>query len=229
MKQSGIRIASYNIRKARGLDQKTRPGRTLDVINSLAADVVVLQEADKRLGRRPPAIPRRMIEEETDFTLVEVSANGTSLGWHGNAVLVRDAKSVCGTQRVELPGLEPRGAVVVDLAIGAGLRLIGVHLGLRRRDRTAQLRKLRDTAQDHGATVIAGDFNEWSETRGLETLENGFVTHAPGRSFHARRPIAGLDRFAVTPNIALRDSGVEQGVLAKRASDHLPVWSDIEV
>ncbi len=229
MRQKALRIASYNIRKARGLDQKVRPGRTLDVINGLDADIIVLQEADKRLGPRPPAIPREMIEAETDFTLIELSANSHSLGWHGNAVLVRDAASVRKTDRLNLRGLEPRGAVAVDFDIGPGLRVIGAHLGLRRRDRVGQLTALRDAAADHGATVIAGDFNEWSPRRGLEPLEGHFVTHAPGHSFHARRPIAGLDRFALTAEVTLRDSGVEEGPLAKRASDHLPIWSDIEM
>lgn len=229
MRQAELRVASYNIRKARGLDQKTRPGRILDVINQLDADIVVLQEADKRFGERPPALPKEMIDTDTDFTLVEVSSNGTSLGWHGNAILVRNATAVRTTKRLDLPGLEPRGAVAVDFDIGSGLRLIGTHLGLRRRDRRRQLAALNDAVAGRGATVIAGDFNEWSEKRGLEPLEDRFVTHAPGRSFHARRPIAGLDRFALTSNVALRDSGVEQGALAKRASDHLPIWSDIAV
>jgi endonuclease/exonuclease/phosphatase family metal-dependent hydrolase len=71
-----------------------RPERTVQVINELEADVVVLQEADKRLGQCHPAIPRAMIEEETDFELVEVCANDISLGWHGNAVLVRKRLAV---------------------------------------------------------------------------------------------------------------------------------------
>ena len=229
MRQEKLRIASYNIRKARGLDQKVLPGRTLDVINGLEADIVVLQEADRRLGKRPPAVPRAMIESETDFSLVDLSANGISLGWHGNAVLVRDASKVRATAQLDLPGFEPRGAVVVDLDVGAGLRLVGAHLGLRRRDRLDQLAVLRRAASDTGATVIAGDFNEWSETRGLEPLAGHFDTYAPGRSFHARRPIAGLDRFALSADAELRDSGVEEGPLARRASDHLPIWSDIEL
>ena len=52
-----MRIASYNIRKARGLDQRHDPGRIVDVINGIGADVVALQEADFRLGDRPAAVP----------------------------------------------------------------------------------------------------------------------------------------------------------------------------
>ncbi|MGB3245075.1 MAG: endonuclease/exonuclease/phosphatase family protein [Sulfitobacter sp.] len=229
MNEHKIRIASYNMRKARGLDQRRRPDRTLQVINALDADVVVLQEADKRLGARKPALPREAIEAETDFDLIEVSKNGISIGWHGNAVLVRKGLRVSGAARLDLPGLEPRGAVSVTLDIGGGLTVVGAHLGLIRRDRRAQLCVLRDATQDDEHVVIAGDFNEWSATKGLEPLANRFQTHSPGRSFHARRPIAALDRFALTKGIELRDAGVEQGAVARVTSDHLPIWSDVVV
>lgn len=224
-----LRIASYNIRKARGLDQQRRPERTLQVINALAADVVVLQEADKRLGQRHPALPRALITSETDFELVDVSANDISIGWHGNAILVRKGLCVDAVQRFDLPGLEPRGAVRVTLNVGAGVTLVATHLGLRRRDRRAQLGVLNQATEQDRHCVIAGDFNEWSQRKGFEPLANRFTTHSPGRSFHARRPIAALDRFAVSQNVEMYDAGVEQGVLAKVASDHLPIWSDIHV
>jgi endonuclease/exonuclease/phosphatase family metal-dependent hydrolase len=229
MTQESLRIASYNIRKARGLDQKRRPERTLQVINQLDADIVVLQEADKRLGVRKPAVSKEMIEAETDYRVLDVAQNGISLGWHGNAVLVRGSLSVLGIHHIDLPGVEPRGAVQVDLGIGAGLSLVGAHLGLLRRDRRAQLDVLREHTSDAEHVVIAGDFNEWSEDKGLEPLEGRFVTHAPGRSFHARRPIAALDRFALSYGLSMQDAGVNEGALAKRASDHLPVWTDIRI
>ena len=228
MENRHIRIASYNIRKARGLDQKRRPDRTLAVINALQADVVVLQEADRRMGQRHPAIPRSMIEAETDFHLVEVCANGISLGWHGNAILVRDPQHVSAITRLDIPGLEPRGAVRLDLNVGGGMTVVATHLGLRRRDRQAQLATLADATKDSARVVIAGDFNEWSEKKGLDPLQGRFDIHAPGHSFHARRPIAALDRFALTKDLELQDAGVAQGALARRASDHLPIWSDVE-
>lgn len=224
-----IRIASYNIRKARGLDQKRLPERTLAVINALNADIVVLQEADRRMGVRKPAIPRKLIEEETDFELVDVSTNGVSIGWHGNAILTRRPHQVTGVSRVELPGLEPRGAIRVDLDIGKEVSLVAAHLGLRRRDRRAQLEAIAEATKDRARVVIAGDFNEWSPSRGLEPIEERFETHSPGHSFHARRPIAALDRFALSEGIELRDAGVAQGATARIASDHLPIWSDITV
>lgn len=224
-----IRIASYNMRKARGLDQMRKPERILQVINGLEADVVVLQEADKRLGARPGALPRKMIEAETDFNVAEVAMNGVSLGWHGNAVLVRKGVPAGDVARIDLPGFEPRGAVRLSLDIGAGLTVVAAHLGLRRRDRQAQLAALSDVTAGDSRCVIAGDFNEWSARKGLEPLAERFAVHSPGRSFHASRPMAALDRFALTKGLELRDAGVAQGPLARVASDHLPIWSDIAV
>ncbi len=34
----GVKLASYNIRKAIGLDRRRDPGRIIDVINQLGAD-----------------------------------------------------------------------------------------------------------------------------------------------------------------------------------------------
>lgn len=221
-----IRIASYNIRKARGLDQQRRPDRILQVINALDADVVVLQEADKRLGPRPTAVPRQMIEAESDFDLVEFPDMGDSIGWHGNAVLLRRGLAARDVKPICLPGLEPRGAMRVTLDIG--LVVVATHLGLMRQSRRSQLAVLRDATAEDAHVVLAGDFNEWSAKKGLEPLAARFAVHSPGRSFHARRPVASLDRFALLGGVELRDCGVEQGPLAKVASDHLPIWSDIQ-
>ena len=227
MINKSYRIGSYNIRKARGLDQKTRPDRILQVINDMHADVLVLQEADKRLGPRLPAIPRDMISRETDFELVDVSKNQISLGWHGNAVLVRRGLNVSTIERIDLPGFEPRGAVRVDIEGVTQFSIIATHLGLLRYSRLTQLSAIRDAVQGCRNAIIAGDMNEWSMQSGFEPLEGAFDVYAPGRSFHASRPIAALDRFALSKQAQFCDAGVIQNAAALRASDHLPVWCDV--
>ena len=219
------RIASYNIRKARGLDGRRDPGRIVDVINGLDADVIALQEADRRLGDRPSALPIDMIRRATDFDIVPLATNDVSLGWHGNAVLVRREVEVASHTRIALPGVEPRGAVAVTLA--DGLTVIGVHLGLLRSSRRQQLGTLVAGIAAAKNTVMIGDMNEWARTRGFEALQGHFALHSPGRSFHASRPIAALDRVALSHDLTLCDAGVEEGALSKKASDHLPIWSDV--
>ncbi len=221
-----LRLATYNIRKCIGLDRRRDPGRILDVLNSLDADIIALQEADRRMGNRPAALPREMIETGSDFVPLALDESGVSLGWHGNAILLRKGLEANGVHRLELPGLEPRGAVIAALG---DLDIVGVHLGLMRRHRQEQLAAIREALarMPPRPRVILGDFNEWSERRGLEMLEPDFTLHAPGLSYHAAHPVAALDRLALGPGIGLRDAGVLQTPLARRASDHLPVWADI--
>ena len=45
-----MKVASYNIHKCRGVDGVTRPDRIVEVIRELGADVVALQEVDRRFG-----------------------------------------------------------------------------------------------------------------------------------------------------------------------------------
>lgn len=221
-----MKLASYNIRKAVGRDRRRDPGRVIEVINSLAADVVVLQEADRRLGQRPTALPRRMIEDHTDLIPAPLATNDVSLGWHGNAVLVRRGLAVTGVERFDLPSLEPRGAVAVE--IEGRFRVTGAHLALMRRYRHQQLRELHRVLGDKAlATVVMGDFNEWSLRNGMEELSRGFHLHAPGASYPTMRPVAHLDRFAFSHDLELTGSGVHATELARIASDHLPVWAEV--
>ncbi|WP_236545268.1 endonuclease/exonuclease/phosphatase family protein [Tropicimonas marinistellae] len=226
-----LRLASYNIQKAVGVDFRRDPERILDVVNALDADIVALQEVDKRLGARPSALCRNLIGTETDFQIAPLAENDVSLGWHGNAVLVRRGLEITEVERVDLPGLEPRGAVRVEVTFEqSAINVVGAHLGLVRFHRRLQLQTIRDhLGEAAGRTVVMGDFNEWSMDRGMEPLEPDFQIISPGNSFHAARPVAGLDRFALGQDVELRDAGVEQGQLASRASDHLPIWSDVGI
>lgn len=219
-----LRLASYNIRKCIGLDRRRDPGRILQVLNGIDADVVVLQEADRRLGARPAALPHAMIETETDFIPVAFD-DGASLGFHGNAILKRRGLATGQPMQIALPGTEPRGAVSID--IGDALRVVGVHLGLLRSDRRRQLAAIRAEIGDDMPTAILGDFNEWKALGCMAALESDYLVHTPGRSFHAARPIAALDRVALSHGLELRDAGVVTQRPARIASDHLPIWADV--
>lgn len=225
-----LRFVSYNIRKARGLDRKRNPQRILEILNRLEADVVVLQEADERLGNRPAAVPVQMIETQTEFKILPTAKNEVSLGWHGNAVLLRKGITARGIERIDLPGLEPRGAVLFELEMGKrSVAVVGAHLGLLRRYRRRQLQTIARYVEAMDDVIILGDFNEWSRKRGLEPLAPRFTVLDPGRSFHAARPVAALDRFAHCGNVIVKDAGVDEGNLARRASDHLPIWADVQL
>ncbi|MBA4489293.1 endonuclease/exonuclease/phosphatase family protein [Paracoccus sp. S1E-3] len=224
-----LRVASYNLHKGRGMTGPHAPERNLQVIADLNPDIITLQEVDFRFGARPEALPRALIRELTGLVPVQMRTTGeSSLGWHGQSVLLRpDLAEEAVLRRLPLPGIEPRGALAVRVA---GLTLIGVHLGLARSSRRAQLARLMAKAArlSGDAVMMMGDFNEWRGDRGLESLEMLRVI-APGPSYPAPMPRLRLDRIAVSQAVEVRATGVEDSPLARQASDHLPIWAEITV
>ena len=222
-----LRVASYNLHKGRGMTGPHAPERNLQVIADMKPDIITLQEVDFRFGARPEALPRALIREITGLVPVQMRTTGeTSLGWHGQSVLLRpDLAEEAVLRRLPLPGIEPRGALAVRVA---GLTLIGVHLGLARSSRRAQLARLMAKAArlSSNAVIMMGDFNEWRGDRGLESLEMLRVI-APGPSYPAPMPRLRLDRIAVSSAVEVRATGVEDSPLARQASDHLPIWAEI--
>lgn len=225
-----LRIASYNLHKCLGLDGKRDPARVLAVINALEADVVALQEVDRRMGARPAALPVKLIEEMSDYHVADHPRTGPdSLGWHGQAVLVRRGARVLEAAALDLPGLEPRGALKVVVAQdgSAPFTLIAAHLGLRRADRRAQWGRLSEIMRAERMPALAvGDFNEWAAERGFEAL-SGLHLHVPGPTYPAPAPLGKLDRIVTGPGLRVVRMGVFTSPLAARASDHLPIWADV--
>jgi endonuclease/exonuclease/phosphatase family metal-dependent hydrolase len=227
-----ITVASYNMRKAIGTDRRRRPERTLEVLNEVDADVVVLQEADRRFGPRVSALPLDLIERHTDYKPVDYDTRIESIGFHGNAMLVRKDAEILDQAVLPLPSLEPRGAILADLRVGGqALRVVGMHLDLsglwRRRQALAILAHLKARDGDP-PTVLMGDLNEWSANGGcLRDFGQDHRFADCGRSFHARRPIAQLDRIMVSGQLEVVESGAHMSETARRASDHLPIWARI--
>ena len=228
-----IKVASYNIRKAIGLDRKRMPERTLEVLRELDADIIALQEADRRFGGRASAIPIHMLFEHSPYKDVPLDMRPGSMGWHGNAILVKKDVTVEHCEPVHLPTLEPRGAVMAELFInGQPLRVVGMHLDLsglwRRRQVKALLHHLQALNRPM-PTVMMGDLNEWTNGGCLKDFESEHRVLRTGRSFHSRRPVGELDRIILSTDIEVGDYGVHQSIVAARASDHLPIWAALQL
>lgn len=225
-----LRVASYNIRAGLGTDLKRDALRVLDRIAALGPDLIALQEADFRMGHRPPALPPDLIRDHTGLVPLPVGANGISLGWHGNAILARPGLELADIHRVDLPGLEPRGAVIADIDGAFPLRLVAVHLGLLRHSRRQQADHIRLTLARLAPrpTLILGDFNEWSRVRGLGRVAKHFTLHTPHPTFPARAARLTLDRMAHSDDLDLRPIALDR-VPGHQPSDHLPIMAEIRV
>jgi len=228
-----LTFASYNIHKAVGVDGRFDPDRIIRVLRELKADVIALQECDRRFGERESVLPKALLDD-TPWRSADVARRPRSLGWHGNALLVRRDIEILDTEALHLPTLEPRGAVRADLALaGRRLRVLGMHLdlsGLRRRDQVrAVLRHCEDCDGDH-PTVLLGDFNQWGNGRlSLRELRADWQVLETGKSFPSRQPLASLDRIVASPDWACQETRVHHSAAAASASDHLPVVARLKL
>ncbi len=225
-----LTFSSYNIHKAVGLDRRRDPDRILAILHEIDADVIALQEADRRFGRRESVLPLSAIDDLGHYRAVPLNHRPDSIGWHGNALLVRRRFTIAEADVVPLPTLEPRGAVWADLQIdGQAVRVVGMHLdlsGLRRRQQVRTILGHVGTRPEPCPTVLMGDFNEWSALGGsLREFHPPWRVLAPGRSFPSRRPVAMLDRIVISPEWQLGEAGVHHSALAAIGSDHLPVFA----
>ncbi len=224
-----LRLASYNIQKCVGLDLRRQPRRILQVLSGLGAEIVVLQEADKRLPPRPAALPHFVLNE-AGWQIADLGGAG-SLGWHGNAIIWRGSRvSLTATAQMTLPGLEPRGAVRAEFATPLGqIRVIGVHLGLIGQYRRKQVQHLAELSGELAdmPTIWAGDFNEWSRLPVLEQCAPKMRFLPPRASFPSPRPVGPLDRIALSAGLVALQHGVYGERPAHIASDHLPIWADL--
>jgi len=247
----GITLASYNMHKAVGLDGRRDPHRVLKVLQEIDADVIALQEADKRMGGRGSTVPHALIDSHGMYKPVHLGVrhkrvfdkarkhadrllkvDTRNIGWHGNAILVKHHIGVIDCAALDLPTLEPRGAVIAELLIDdTPLRVVGMHLDLSGLWRKRQMRAILDAIGQRPQkmpTVLMGDTNEWRTVAGcLNALEPEFHIAPTGPSFHSRHPVASLDRIIVHKDLTIHAAGVHMSPAARRASDHLPIWARV--
>lgn len=232
-----ISVASYNVHKCVGTDGVFDPGRVLDVVLELKADIVALQEADQRFGSRKGLLDLKALYEKGGYrSVLDVGSRKLSHGWHGNVILYReDAGKVANVHKMTLPGFEPRGAVLVDFEFsGLPLRIIGAHLGLLKSSRARQAEAILNAAHpvDDRAVILLGDTNEW-RTGGRSALKP-FDPHLSDvdmtiASFPSRFPLWPLDRVLTNRHVTVYEMQAVETELSRIASDHLPVRAVIGV
>ena len=208
------------MRKAIGTDRRRNPQRVLDVLREIDADVVALQEADKRFGGRASAVPHELIDEHGLYKPVQFGLRHRrtleripgGLGDKAEKLLkLRDPQhrlarqclageartSACSTSpRSTCRRFEPRGAVLAELLIGdRPLRVIGMHLDLSGLWRRRQMRAILDAIAarvQQMPTVLMGDTNEWREAAGCLQRPR---PRLPGRADRPELPFAPPGRL----------------------------------
>lgn len=230
-----LSVASYNVHKCVGADGVFDPGRVVDVVLEMDADVVALQEADQRFGNRRGLLNLRALLDKGGYrSVLDEGSRKLSHGWHGNVILFRKGL-VTEVRKMKLPGFEPRGAVLVDFdMLGMPVRVIGAHLGLLASSRARQAEAILKAAHpvDDRAVILLGDTNEWRI--GGRSALRPFDPHLSDvdmaiASFPSRFPLWPLDRVLTNRHVTVYEMYAVETALSRVASDHLPVKAVIGV
>jgi len=225
-----LTVGSYNVHKAVGSDRRRDPHRTIAVIREIGADLMALQEVDRRFGDRRGVLDLDALQEATGLHPVPLSDRLGDLahGWHGNLLVFRNAE-LEDARVIDLPGFEPRGAIVADLRFaGQPLRVIAAHLGLLKGSRLSQAHRLAEEIAPDRPTLMMGDLNEWRQGPGcslmpLKTGLRAVTTAQTVASFPAGRPMLPLDRIIGCTHAEISELSPHDSPLARLASDHLPI------
>jgi len=244
-----LRVLTYNIHKAIGVDGKFAPERIVEVLRHHDADIVLLQEVDRGAPRSNHLDLASLLARELQYRYRAVGMNvSLRKGRYGNATLSRFP---IGRQRnidLTISWRKRRGAQHTRFHIPNGSEPIGldvfnVHLGLSETERRKQMARLLSTPDVLGlgpseSCIIAGDMNDWPgllkrrhfEPAGFQCATN----HRPGsrwsiKSFPSRAPTSGLDKVFYRGNLRPLHAHRSRLKLARVASDHLPVMVEFEI
>lgn len=230
MMRSSVLCATYNVHRCRGRDGSESPERIVDVLRELDADLIGLQEVGTTFDgeARLFELASKLHLNATAIPLVD-----RGMDWQGNALLTRFP--ILHTDRicVSVPGREPRAMLEAVVAVGdLRLRVLVVHFGLSYGERRRQVHTLLDAIRTTSAdlSIVLGDFNEWRPRNFTVARLNDALGHTRAwRSFPTPFPLLALDRIWALPGEVLRASGVLRSPAAKVASDHFPVWAELDL
>lgn len=245
-----LRLLTYNIHRAIGVDRRFRPDRIVEILAHHAADVVLLQEVDEGAPRSRELDLARELAVAAGYSHYAVGHNvRLRRGRYGNATLSRFPILRERNIDLSIDDRKRRGCQHTTIRIETvrghahELEVFNVHLGLSARERARQIGllvrsgefRLLDPAQ---TCVVGGDFNDWRSLLHpvfVDILGFSCVSGDEGterrrlRTYPSFSPTGGLDRLYYRGGLRRLEAAVCRLATARVASDHLPVIADFEL
>ena len=222
------RLATFNIRHGRGLDDAVDLRRTAQAITEAGAELVALQELDRNRKRSGNQDQVARLEALTGMNLSFWPTVGKGEEEYGIAVATRDPVDADTWRFVSLPRAgseEPRGAILGRLD-RLGLSVIATHLSTDRTARRLQTHALGDLASELDPPVaILGDLNHGRV--GLRPLRRaGFDAGRRIEHTITTRSLRWqIDFVLVGPPARLASTET----LTTDASDHVPLVAEVAI
>lgn len=239
-----LRVVTYNIHRAIGVDRRFRPERITEILKHHDPDVVLLQEVDDGVPRSRHMNLAEELAERLNYPNFVLGRNHRlRKGSYGNATLSRFP--IVRRRNIDLTigDKKRRGCQHTTLDLGEErLEVFNLHLGLSGREREAQIGILVRSEEFPGLfgrtpCLVGGDFNDWrSRIRPIFTEVFRFGSATDRRSgwnsaiptYPSISPRGALDRLYYR---GMEVDGVRHCRLAvsRVASDHLPVIGDFVI
>ena len=243
-----LRLMTYNVHRCVGTDRRLDVERVAEVIAAEMPDVVALQELDV-LRRRTRTIDQaHRLAELLKMKFHFHPAMAVEEELYGDAILTALPERRIKAEGLPLyrrvPGLEPRGALWVEVMVGdTPVQIINTHLGLVPQEQKRQAAALvgeKWMASDQWTApgVLLGDFNAspYSSTyrllraamRDAQTPDAGWG-RTPTATFPSSFPFMRIDHVFLTKGLETLAVRSPYDARARAASDHLPLVVDLEV
>lgn len=241
-----IRIMTYNVHSCIGMDGVVSPERIARVIARHEPDIVALQELDVGRTRTHGVDQAHAIAELLEMLFHFHPTIAVEEERFGDAILSAHPMRLIHAGPLPRlggrPELEPRGALWVAVEVGGrSYHVVNTHLSLNTRERSLQVDSLLGPEWlSHpdcvaGSRILCGDFNALPQfpvhrriTRLLRDCQVGRDGHQPRRTFFSRFPLGRIDYVFVDPEMAVSAVTVPSDSLARVASDHLPLISEVQ-
>ena len=242
---SHLRVMTYNVHSAVGMDGKIRPGRIARVIARHNPDVIALQELDVRLERTEGVDQVSQIAQELEMSYHFHPSYILEDGQYGNAILSRFPMKLMGVMGFPKSGKslkeEPRGALWVAVDVGGTtLHFINTHLSIWPKERLAQAEVLcAEWLEKNKSTdplILCGDFNASPDSPVYQRMTSLLMDaqKSPGRGQPQRTwfgsyPLTRIDHVFVNSLVEVTDVDVPRTRLERAASDHLPLIVEVRL
>ncbi len=247
-----LRVLTYNIHRAIGIDKRFKPERIVRILKHYDADLCLLQEVDEGAPRSRELNLAKELAEAAEYPHV-VAGYNVSLrkGRYGNATLskfpIRRERNIDLT----IGNRKRRGCQhsTIDVSVSKGrpclLEVFNLHLGLSAREREKQAGLLVRSDEFVGLEnttpcLVGGDFNDWrSRLRPIFTeallfesaseRKSRTVMNRDIRTYPSFSPSGALDKIFFRGSLAKRSCFRCRMQVSKVASDHSPLIADMEL